>query len=62
MKLFAFFGLVLLILAVGLTQFPQQVAGHGQNTPPPPPQNGNGNGNQQGGQGQNGQNGQNNNN
>ncbi|BFG06281.1 uncharacterized protein DMAD_04822 [Drosophila madeirensis] len=68
MKQFAFFGILLLILAVGLSEWPQQVSAvalaqggppQTQNGPINPPNGGGGN--QQSGQGQNGQSGGHNN-
>ncbi|XP_017147932.1 uncharacterized protein LOC108159283 [Drosophila miranda] len=62
MKQFALFGILLLILALGLSEWPQQVSAvalaqpQPQKGPKAPPSGGNGN--QQSGQGQNGQNGQ----
>ncbi|XP_002138550.1 uncharacterized protein [Drosophila pseudoobscura] len=61
MKQFALFGILLLILALGLSEWPQQVSAvalaQPQKGPKAPPSGGSGN--QQSGQGQNGQNGQN---
>ncbi|XP_041448771.1 uncharacterized protein LOC121404113 [Drosophila obscura] len=64
MKQFALFGILFLILALGLSEWPQQVSAvslaqsgppQSQNGPKGPPNGGNGN--QQSGQGQNGQSG-----